>query len=127
MTRPRTRSRSPPRPRGWAAAGIDDYRLDLGFLCACALPPRVIVEVVDGVPTVTDGEGKPLDADKLAMTPVTVDQLFAEVRRAQEAGGVVKATFDPVTGLPSRLDIDYLPEGIDDELSIVVNAFEPAP
>ena len=109
----------------WAAAGIDDYRLDLGFLCACALPPRVIVEVVDGVPTVTDGEGKPLDADKLAMTPVTVDQLFAEGRRAQAAGGVVKATFDPVTGLPSRLDIDYLPQAIDDELSIVVNAFEP--
>ena len=111
----------------WATVGIDDYRLDLGFLCACALPPRVIVEVVDGVPTATDGDGKPLDADKLAMTPVTLDQLFAEVRRAQEAGGVVNATFDPVTGLPSRLDIDYLPEGIDDELSIVVNAFEPAP
>jgi hypothetical protein len=111
----------------WANLGIDDYRLDLGFLCACALPPRVIVEVVDGVPTATDGDGKPLDADKLAMTPVTVDQLFAEVRRAQEGGGVVKATFDPVTGLPSRLDIDYLPQAIDDELSIVVNAFEPAP
>ena len=111
----------------WATAGIDDYRLDLGFLCACALPPRVIVEVVDGVPTVTDRDGKPLDPDKLAVTPVTLDLLFAEVRRAQEAGGVVTATFDPVTGLPSRLDIDYLPQGIDDELSIVVNAFEPAP
>ena len=111
----------------WAAAGIGDYRLDLGFLCACALPPRVIVEVVDGVPTATDADGRPLDAAKLAMTPVTLDQLFAEVRRAQEAGGIVTATFDPVTGLPSRLDIDYLPQGIDDELSIVVNAFEPAP
>jgi hypothetical protein len=110
----------------WATAGIDDYRLDLGFLCACALPPRVIVEVVDGVPTVTDGDGKPLAADKLAMTPVTMDQLFAELRRAQAGGGEVQATFDPVTGLPNRLDIDYLPQGIDDELSIVVNAFEPA-
>jgi hypothetical protein len=107
----------------WAALGIDDYRLDLGFLCACALPPRVIVEVVDGVPTVTDGAGQPLDADKLAMTPVTLDQLFAEIRRAQEGGGVVQATFDPATGLPSRLDIDYLPQGIDDELSIVVNEY----
>jgi hypothetical protein len=107
----------------WAALGIDDYRLDLGFLCACALPPRVIVEVVDGVPTVTDGAGQPLDADKLAMTPVTLDQLFAEIRRAQEGGGVVQATFDPATGLPSRLDIDYLPQGIDDELSIVVNDY----
>lgn len=110
----------------WTAAGIADYRLDLGFLCACALPPRVIVEVVDGVPTVTDGDGKPLAADKLAMTPVTMDQLFAELRRAQAGGGEVQATFDPVTGLPNRLDIDYLPQGIDDELSIVVNAFEPA-
>ena len=111
----------------WATAGIDDYRLDLGFLCACALPPRVIVEVVDGVPTVTDADGKPLDAEKLAITPVTLDQLFAEIGRAQEGGGIVHATFDPVTGLPNRLDIDYLPQGIDDELSIVVNAFEPAP
>ena len=112
---------------GWTTAGVDDYRLDLGFLCACALPPRVIVEVVDGVPTVTDGAGKPLAADKLAMTPVTVDQLFAEIGRAQEGGGTVHVTFDPVTGLPSRLDIDYLPQAIDDELSIVVNAFEAAP
>ena len=31
-----------------------------------------------------------------------------------------------MTGLPTRLDIDYLPQAIDDELSIVVNAFEPA-
>jgi hypothetical protein len=107
----------------WAALGIDDYRLDLGFLCACALPPRVIVEVVDGLPTVTDGDGKPLAADKLAMTPVTLDQLFAEVRRAQEAGGIVHAAFDSATGLPKRLDIDYLPQGIDDELSIVVNEY----
>jgi hypothetical protein len=83
----------------------------------------VLVEVVDGVPTVTDGAGQPLDADKLAMTPVTLDQLFAEIRRAQEGGGVVQATFDPATGLPSRLDIDYLPQGIDDELSIVVNDY----
>jgi hypothetical protein len=111
----------------WAAAGIGDYRLDLGFLCACALPPRVIVEVVDGTPTATDADGRPLDAGTLAMTPVTLDQLFAEIRRAQAAGGVVKATFDPVSGLPTRLDIDYLPQGIDDELSIVVNAFEPKP
>ena len=111
----------------WATAGVDDYRLDLGFLCACALPPRVIVEVVDGVPTVTDGDGQPLADDKLAMTPVTLDQLFAEIARAQQGGGIVHATFDPVTGLPNRLDIDYLPQAIDDELSIVVNSFEAAP
>ena len=111
----------------WASAGIDDYRLDLGFLCSCALPARVSVNVVDGVPTATDADGKPLDADALLRTPVTVDQLFAELRRAQAGGGEVQATFDPVTGLPTRLDIDYLPQGIDDELSIVVNAFEPTP
>ena len=109
----------------WAAAGIDDYRLDLGFLCACALPARVFVDVVDGVPTATDGDGKPLDADTLAMTPVTVDQLLAEGRRAIEGGGTVEAAFDE-TGVPGRLDIDYMPQAIDDELSIVVNAFEPA-
>jgi hypothetical protein len=110
----------------WAAAGTDDYRLDLGFLCSCALPARVLVEVVDGVPTATDGDGKPLDADALALTPVTVDQLFAEGRRAHAGGGTVGATFDPTTGVPARLDIDYLPQAIDDELSIVVNGFEPA-
>ena len=108
----------------WAAAGIDDYRLDLGFLCMCALPPRVIVEVVDGVPTATDGDGKPLDADKLAFTPLTVDQLFAEGRKAFTNGGTVAASFDEM-GVPGRLDIDYAPQAIDDELSIVVNAFEP--
>jgi hypothetical protein len=76
---------------------------------------------------VTDGDGNPLAADKLAMTPVTPDQLFAEARKAVANGGTVGATFDPVVGVPQRLDIDYLPQGIDDELSIVVNAFEPAP
>jgi hypothetical protein len=109
----------------WATAGIDDYRLDLGFLCACALPPRVIVDVVDGVPTATDGDGQPLDPDKLEFTPVTIDALFAEAGKAFANGGTVDAALDPVTRLPSRLDIDYLPQAIDDELSIVVNAFEP--
>ena len=80
---------------------------------------------MDGVPTVTDGDGNPIDADKLAFTPVTVDQLFAESRKAFANGGTVAATFDPVTGTPARLDIDYVPQAIDDELSIVVNAFEP--
>lgn len=111
----------------WAAVGTDNYRLDLGFLCACAVPPRVIVEVVDGVPTATDGDGKPLDADKLAFTPITIDQLFAEGRKALTNGGTVDVALDPLTGLPNRFDIDYLPQAIDDELSIVVNAFEPAP
>ena len=110
----------------WAAAGIDDYRLDLGFLCACALPARVHVEVVDGVATATDAEGRPLDAAALARTPITVDQLFAEGRRALEGGGMVEAQFGD-TGVPGRLDIDYLPQAIDDELSIVVNAFEAGP
>lgn len=110
----------------WAAAGIDDYRLDLGFLCACALPARVHVEVVDGIATATDAEGGPLDAATLARTPVTVDQLFAEGRRALDGGGTVEAQFGD-TGVPGRLDIDYLPRAIDDELSIVVNAFEAGP
>jgi hypothetical protein len=110
----------------WDAAAIDDYRLDLGFLCMCAVPPRVIVEVVDGVPTATDGDGNPIDPDKLAFTPVTVDQLFEQARRAMDNGGTVVATFDPLTGVPGRLDLDYAPMAIDDELTIVVNEFAPA-
>ena len=110
----------------WDAAAIDDYRLDLGFLCMCAVPPRVIVEVVDGVPTATDGDGNPIDPDKLAFTPVTVDQLFDQARRVLDNGGTVVATFDPTTGVPDRLDLDYAPMAIDDELTIVVNDFARA-
>jgi hypothetical protein len=109
----------------WDAAGIDDYQLDLGFLCMCMTPPRVIVDVVDGVPTALDDHGRPIDAAKLEFTPVTVEQLLQEARRALDNGGTVVATFDPATGAPTRLELDYAPLAIDDELTIFVNSLTP--
>ena len=109
----------------WAAAGIDDYRLELAFLCACALPATVEVDVVDGVPRRITVDGASVDLDALTQFPTSVDGLFQEGRRVVRDGGTVSGVFDETTGAPSRLDIDSMPDAIDDELQIVVKSLVP--
>jgi hypothetical protein len=110
----------------WQDAGIDDYRLDLGFLCGCAIAGNVIVDVEDGQPVRVLVNGNEVEAGDAAPFGLTVDGLLTEARRALTEGGTVTAQFDPANGRPTRLDIDYLPGAIDDELSIVVNSLTPA-
>jgi hypothetical protein len=107
----------------WQAAGIDDYVLSLGFLCACSLAGNTVVTVEDGQPVRVQVNGKDVQAADAAPFLLTIDGLLAEARRALVEGGTVAAQFDPATGRPTRLDIDYLPNAIDDELSIVVTDF----
>ena len=100
---------------------IDDYFLEIGFLCGCSLAGKAEVTVEDGVPGLVLVNGQAVAAADAAPFELTVDGLLAEARRALEQGGTVVASFDPATGQPRRLEIDYLPGAIDDELTIVVN------
>ena len=111
----------------WAVAGIDDYRLDIGFLCGCSLAGNAVVDVVDGKLVSVQLNGTEIAPDTAAPFGLTIDGLLAEGDRAVDQGGTVAATFDPATGAPVRLDIDYMPTAIDDELTIVVNSLTPAP
>jgi hypothetical protein len=58
--------------------------------------------------------------------PTTIDAIFTQAEAALRRGGSVQATYDPQTGVPLRMTIDPIPNGIDDELGIEIASFVPA-
>ncbi len=114
------------RQRAWDGAGVDDYTLGLTFLCECTMAGAMEVVVADGLPVRATTARGPLTPDELASLPVTVDRLFAEAVSDLNAGGSVRATWD-VSGLPRHLVLDPIPNAIDDELDVTIDAFEPTP
>ncbi len=69
--------------------------------------------------------GAPVDARWIAEFPA-IDGVFAIVdaaiaRRAE----MIDAVYDPMRGFPTRVDIDYIKNAIDDELGVRVRDFKP--
>jgi hypothetical protein len=106
----------------WAAAGIDDYTLELRFLCFCPARDPVTVTVEDGLVTdVRTPDGQPAD-EWFRSFPLTVEALHEDVARTLERGGTVEAEYGE-HGVPLRLSLDPIPEAVDDELTIEVRSF----
>ncbi len=56
----------------------------------------------------------------------TLSELAAEAEAAEAEGAeVVELTRDPVDGRPTRLDIDWMEEALDDEACFVVSDYSP--
>ena len=53
---------------------------------------------------------------------------FGELARAkQEATGLVAATLDPATGVPTKVSIDWVKNAMDDEYAWTVTNFHSLP
>ena len=56
----------------------------------------------------------------------TIDDLFDEIRAAIDGGAdSVSAMYDATAGHPTRVDIDYIREAIDDEMTFTVSELTP--
>jgi Family of unknown function (DUF6174) len=107
----------------WRATGIDTYRLTLSFMCECGIGSPLQVVVWDGaVMDVRDAAGDPASAPGIALT---VDGLLERARTTIDGGGTVRATWDKVTGVPTSMTFDPIPQAIDDELHVTVDDFAP--
>jgi len=112
----------------WVSLGITDYAYVLQRGCFCTLesigPVRItvragvvesLVYVASGGPVIQGGELWP-----------TVDGLFDVVERAIDGeADKVTAVFDASRGYPLTVDIDYIEQAIDDELTLTVSSFTP--
>lgn len=101
----------------WAQAGLDDYRLQLRFLCFCAedVTAPVIVTVEDGVVTSVEwAEPQHPEGEPSPERP-TVDGLFEIARSAIGSSDGVRIAYDPQYGYPLSVSIDPDEEINDDE------------
>ena len=107
----------------WAAGGVDAYRIVFVRSCECshATAGPWTVEVRDGRVVAAESAG---GATEQAVEPRTVAGFFDALDRAfADSVAAVRFRYDPATGLPLSLFIDYVAEMADDELSVRVTGF----
>lgn len=103
----------------WRASGLATYTMDVEYQCFCALQGGVTVDVRDGQVASVMQEGAKVDPSRLAGFPLTIDAMYARIVAVLAQGGTVTADFDP-GGIPTRIEMDPVPNAIDDELTIVI-------
>lgn len=114
----------------WESMGVTDYTYELTYHCFCVTTTTVpvLVTVVDGevvsaVYAESFGdisEGDPVPDDYEART---IDELFDLAREALREADAVEITYDATWGFPSVIDIDYIQDAIDDELTVFARDF----
>jgi hypothetical protein len=91
----------------------------------------LIIEVQDGeVVSMEFHNGKEIDPslNELFDKYATIDRLFAELEAGLNgAADKVTVEYDPTYGFPTKADIDFIEEAIDDELYLSISDFEPIP
>jgi hypothetical protein len=109
----------------WQRSGPDDYTFTVRYSCFCATYGAWRVDVEDGKVV---GTRPLLDERPAGSRPNEsrrpVDELLADAVRA-EAGeaATIDAEYDPDTGVPTRVSIDWIANAIDDEISWEITAF----
>jgi hypothetical protein len=117
----------------WQDAGISHYRYHLFVSCFCVFNEDMplIVEVQDGqVVSMEYQSGNEIDATnrELFEKYATIDRIFAEIEAGLNgAADKVTVEYDPTYGFPTKADIDFVEEAIDDELYLTLSNFEELP
>lgn len=117
----------------WQDANISHYRYELFISCFCAFNEDMplIIEVQDGkVVSMEFQSGKEIDPSlhELFDKYATIDRLFAELEAdLNGAADKVDVEYDPTYGFPTKADIDFVEEAVDDELYLSISNFEELP
>lgn len=120
-----------PRTR-WEQAQLTDYSYVFYTNCGERVGGRFQVAVRDG--TIADVEGLDEPGRQLAETDepshlreivLTVDKLWEQLDRAEAEADLVSSDFDDTYGYPSRIDIDWEEDAIDDEVCHEITDFVP--
>jgi hypothetical protein len=123
----------------WQAANVSHYRFDLFISCFCVFNEDMplTIEVKDGeVVSMELKTGKEIDPQLLDLFQryETIDKLFDGIEKGFDAEGDDQGPADKVTveydatyGFPTKIDIDFIEQAVDDELYLSVSGFEALP
>ena len=126
----------------WQNANISHYqfKLFLGCFCVFSEDMPLNIEVKDGqVVAMKYQSGKEVDANLVEYFQrfATIDKLFNEIENGFKVEGnvdtagdkaeEVKVTYDETYGFPSQINIDFIKDAVDDELSLQISDFEKLP
>ena len=109
----------------WFAKGVDDYAFTVSRQCFCPSTEPFVVTVSDGVTIGITRAGKPAAAIELQGIPTSIPALFAIVTANAQAGDMT-VEWEPTFGFPTAIQVDPIPNAIDDEFGITVTDFRPA-
>ena len=107
-----------------------DYTMDVEVSCFCpAGAYRVTVADGQRVDVVAlDEQGRPTDEDvALPGVAPTMQEILDRLQQTVDEGGEVRHLVVADDGHPEVVDLDPMPEAIDDEVGWTITAFEPAP
>ncbi len=117
----------------WQDAGISHYRYNLFIGCFCVFNEHMplVVEVQDGkVVSMEYQSGKEIEATSRELFDqyATIERIFSELEtdingKADE----VTVTYDPTYGFPTKVNIDFIKNAVDDEVALTVSNFEKLP
>lgn len=123
----------------WEAANISHYRFDLFISCFCIFNENMplVIEVNNGeVVSMEFQNGKEIDPQFLDLFNryATIDKLFEGLSTSFDFAGddqgpaeKVTVEYDATYGFPTKIDIDFIEQAIDDELYLTVSGFEALP
>lgn len=109
----------------WQSQQLDSYQFELTRNCFCVLGGQVIVITVEQgtiktAETTESGTAIAIERELLSYLP-TIPDLFDMVQDAlNRSVARLLVTYDPSLGYPSRIELDYVNEAIDDESTTIV-------
>jgi len=117
----------------WQDSGISHYRFSLFIGCFCVFSQDMPlnIEVQDGkVVSMEYQSGKAIEEGhrELFRRYETIDQIFSELEKDinGEADDVVVA-YESKYGYPAQVNIDFVKNATDDEVTLNISAFEKLP
>jgi Family of unknown function (DUF6174) len=117
----------------WQDSGISHYRFSLFIGCFCVFSQDMPlnIEVQDGkVVSMEYQSGKTIEEGnrELFRRYETIDQIFSELEKDinGEADDVVVA-YESKYGYPAQVNIDFVKDATDDEITLNISAFEKLP
>lgn len=117
----------------WQDSGISHYRYNVFVGCFCVFNEDMplVIEVQDGkVVSMVYQSEKEIDASSRELFDryATIDRIFSELEadlngKADE----VTVTYDPTYGFPTKVNIDFIKNAVDDEVALTISNFEKLP
>ena len=116
----------------WQAAHVNHYRYKLNVGCFCGFTEKMplTIEVKEGqLVSMSYQDGSPVSAQDAPMFAQyeTIDALFDFTEESMARADEMKAEYDATYGFPSEVQIDFIKNAADDELTLSVSDFEPLP
>ncbi len=107
----------------WQSHQLVSYQFELTRNCFCVLGGQVILVTVENGTIKTaasEPSGAAIDAELIAYLP-TIPDLFDIVQDALDRPVArLLVTYDATLGYPTRIELDYIAEAIDDESTTIV-------